>query len=337
MNTTTNPTLTRGLAAAAGGFALIAISSTTATTLQAAPFLYGSGDLLLAVRQKGNAVDLIVNLGKAANFANVPAGTTLTIGGVTAAQLTEAFPSLNGIQWSVAGANRPPGDANYPLQTLWVSAPRQDASSQSNPWVRKGSALQGNAASQIDAIGLNSASYSSAHTAGTLNAAALVAIPTDDSYALAAVLGDSGNLVGNFQGSIESATADDFDSDTGNVSRSDLYELLPGSLAAGTYNTAGRYLGYFELKADGTLSFNAGTPALTAPTITAITREGNVTTVSFTSVANATYKLRSTNAAGLATPSSAWTVGATATGTGSVLSIQDTTTDAARFYAVEVQ
>lgn len=111
---------------------------------------------------------------------------------------------------------------------------------------------------------------------------------------------------------------------TRRVSRSDLYELIPGTSAAGTLNTAGRYLGYFELKPDGSLTFNTGKPPLTNPAITAIVRDGGVTTVSFTTVAGATYQLRATGADGLATSPSSWAAGATVVGTGSVLTLART-------------
>lgn len=322
----------RRLSAVAGGFALFT------GALQAAPFIYSSGDLLLAVRQTGGSYDYVVNLGKATNYSAVPPGTTLAITNLSASQLGFAFPSVNDLAWSVAGAIRTAGNPNFPQQTLWVAAPRIDTAAQSPAWLRKGSFSQGTTGGQIDAIGNNTSAYSSSQSSNANNTVVGVVIPTSSpDYALAPVIGDGGNYVGTFQGNAENTTPSDFDGDLANVSRSDLYELLPGTVGAGTYNTPGRHLGFFELKPDGTLTFKTTATLPPAPTITGITRVGNVTTVSFTTVTNATYSLVAVNGAGLTTPVSGWSVGASTGGTGNVLSLSDTNATDVRFYSVKVQ
>lgn len=323
--------LIRGFATLVGGFALFT------GALQAAPFLYAPGDLVLAFRQTGNASDYVVNIGKATNFSSLTVGTSVPVANLSVDQLNAAFPTVNGLKWSVAAANRPPVDTNYPLQTLWVTAPRIDAAIQSNPWLRKGSSVQGNAGSQIDGVGVNAALSSSLLPGGANNTATGVVIPVNAPFPIGPVLGTDGNYVGTFQGIVENLTADDFDLDSSNVSRSDLYELIPGTRAGGTLDVPGRFLGYFELKPDGTLTFTnpASTPPV--PNITSIVRNGNVTTVSFNTVSGVTYRLRYTDAAGLSSPLSTWSTGASVTGTGSVLSLEDTHTDPNRFYVVEAQ
>src|SRR5262249_2317943 len=139
------------------------------------------------------------------------------------------------------------------------------------------------------------------------------------------------------QGNAENLTASDFDSDSANVARSDLYELIPGTTAGGTYNTAGRYLGYFEFTPDGLLTFNVPAAGVPQPVITGITRSGNVTTVSFTTVSGATYRLRAAAAAGFITSVSTWSAGSSIPGTGAVLSLTDTNSDNVRFFAVDAQ
>lgn len=330
MKTHTNLRLVSGFAGLLGGFAGLT------GALQAAPFLYSPGDLVLAFRQTGNASDYVVNLGKATNYNALAAGTSVPLANLSTAQLGSAFASLNGLRWSVAGANRPPGDANYPLQTLWVTAPRADVAVQSPPWLRKGQFLQGNAGSQIDGVGVNAALSSSLLPGGPNNTAAGVVIPVDAPFAIGPAFGPDGNYVGAFQGSVENVTADDFDGDPANVSRSDLYELLPGTTAAGTLNTPGRFLGYFELKPDGTLTFNTGSTPPPTPVISGVSRAGEVTTVSFATVNGATYRLRTTDAAGLGSPVSNWSAGPSLTGNGSVQSLQDSSPAAVRFFAVEV-
>jgi hypothetical protein len=320
----------RGLTARVGGYALFT------GALQAAPFLYAPGDLVLAFRQTGNASDYVVNIGKATNFSALPSDTTLVISNLSVAQLNSAFPSLNGLQWSVAAANRPPLVPGFALQAIWAVAPRLDANLQSAPWLRKGQFVQGTAAGQIDAVGFNAVSASGSQTAGPDNTATGVVIPVSSQFALAPVIGDAGNYVGTFQGNVESLTVEDFDGDSGNVSRSDLYELVPGTSAGGTLNTSGRYLGYFELKPDGSLTFKTGSSPPPAPLITGIGRTNNITTVSFTAVGTANYRLRAVNTLG--TPVSSWpVVSGPVSGTGAILSLQDTNAASSRFFAVDAQ
>lgn len=321
----------RGLATLVGGFAWFT------GALQAAPFVYTPGDLVLAFRQTGNASDYVVNIGKAADYSSLPAGASLTVTNLSVDQLNAAFTSLNGLAWSVAAANRPPQVAAYPLQTLWVTAPRQVVESQSAPWIRKGQFVQGNAASQIDAIGNNAAASSSSQVAGPNNTVTGVVIPSNTDFALAKVLGDSGNYAGTFQGSAENTTAGDFDSAVSNLSRSDLYELVPGTSASGTLNTDGKYLGTFELKPDGSLTFTKPSLEIPRPTLS-VTRVGELTRISFGTVGGVTYRLRFTDAAGLSSPVSSWTAGATVVGDGSTKTLEDSQSEApSRFYAIEVQ
>jgi hypothetical protein len=326
MKTNRNPKLLRSLAAVVGGFALFTGAG------QAAPFLYTSGDLTLTFRKSGNAFDYVVNIGKATNYNNVPTGTTFVVTNLSVGQLSAAFPSYNDLKWSVAAANRLEAlDPNYPLQTLWISRQRISLSEPSTPWQRRGTSLQGNNGSQIDAIGKNAALASSTLPGGANNTATGVVIPVGNNPNVGSAIGVNGNYAGNFQGNVETLTAGDFADDSANVSLADLYELLPGTGDA-------RYLGYFQLRPNGTLTFNNPATAPAAPTITSIVRNGQVTTVSFTTVNGATYRLRSTNAAGLTTPVSSWLVSNNfVTGTGAVLSLTDTTAADIQFYAVQAQ
>lgn len=327
MKTYRNPKLIRSLAAVVGGFALFT------GALQAAPFLYTSGDLLLTFRKAGNASDFVVNIGKATNYNNLPLGTSFTVSNLTVAQLSSAFPDYNELKWSVAAANRPPFNTNFAENTLWISRPRLVPGTQSTPWLRKGQFTQPTAGGQIEEIGTRAFNYSGSTASNANNTVRGVLIPTGTAYELAPVIG-SGNYNNTFQGNVEGLTAVDFADDSANVSRADLYELIP---ASSTLNLPGRYLGYFELKPNGTVTFN--NPVLTppAPTITSVVRNGNVTTVSFTTSSGYTYRLRSTNAAGLTTPLSTWAVGSSLTGTGAVLSLTDNTAADIQFYAVEAQ
>lgn len=323
--------LIRGLALMVGG----PVFSTGA--LDAAPFLYAPGDLVLAFRQTGNASDYAVNIGKASDYSALPPGTSLPVANLSLEQLKAAFPTVNGLAWSVGAASRPPLVTTFPLQTIWTTGPRVDPGIPSPPWLRKGQFVQGTAASQIDGIGNAAAASSNSQPAGPNNTATGVVIPSTGDFALGTILGDLGNYAGTFQGSVESVTADDFDADPSNVSRADLYELIPGTTAAGTLDRPGQFLGYFEFKPDGSLTFNNSIPAPPRPTITSVTRTGNTTAVSFQSVAGANYRLRFTDALGSGSPLSTWSQGASSPGTGSILTLEDTQEAPSRFYAVEVR
>ena len=302
-------------------------------TLQAEPFLYTQGDLTLAFRQTGNSYDYVVNIGKATNFNHVPVGQTIVIANFSVAQFTAAFAGgFNDVNWSVAGNNRYPAlNTNLPENTLWVTRARDPLApgTQSAPWVRFGYFSQASSGGQIDIVGQNARDYSSSVSSNANNGVFGVVLPVSSSYAYTPIITTGGNY-GNFQGNIENTIASDFDTDPANVSRSDLYELLPGS---GYPN--GRYLGYFELKPDGTLTFNTLVTAPSQPVITSITRSGTLSTVSFTTATGVTYRLRYTDAAGLQSPISTWSIGGSISGTGAVLSLPDTRSTDVTFYAIE--
>ncbi len=301
----------------------------------AAPFLYAPGDLILTFRQPGAASDLVVNLGRAAAFSTLPPGTTVAITNLADGLLATAFSSRNGLRWSVAAANRPPYDASFPPQTLWVSGPRTIPDQPAAPWLRKGTFVQGNAGAQIDAIGVNAALTSSLIPGGPGNTPTAVVLPTTASFAIGPAFGPDSNYAGTFQGIPENITADDFEQQTSG-SRSDLFELIPGTLSAGTLNAPARNLGTFEFAPEGTLVFRSAAPeGPPRPTILGVTRSGAVTTLRVASVAGASYRLRFSDASGLATPSASWTAGPAVQGTGSELALEDTSSDPTRFYIVE--
>ena len=327
--------LRSGLAVAGGGLALLT------ATLGAAPFAYNSGDLILGFRQIGGpAPDLVVNIGPGSIYEAVAPGQRLVVGNLTASQLNTAFPDLNGINWSVTGAVRALGDPNYAAQTIWATAARTDVNVPSVPWRRRNQFGQGGAASQFAAVGVNAATYSSVQPAGTNNTTTGVLIPLADPSSYTALVENADNssasdFNGGFQGSVENTTPFDFTS-LEPLSRADLYELIPGTTSAGTVNTAGKWVGYFDLTPSGTLTFTAASTAPAAPTITGVQRSGNITTVSFTTANLVNYRLRATDAAGLTTPVATWSTNAvTRAGNGSVQSLQDTNGSNIHFYAVE--
>ena len=305
------------------------------TRLLAAPFTYQATnlppDLLLGFRQTGGAQELVVDLGSAARFYSAAPGSSFAVAGFTQAQFTNAFAGLDNLGFAVLGAVRADGDPDRPLQTLWVTRKRSEPAAQSAPWNRVSSFSLANSATRISSIGTGTATYSSANPPGRDNTASAVVLPASHPNGYTTYLG-AGNLKSTFQGNVENVTPSDFTASNG-AARSDLYEIRPGSGPS-------LYLGYFELKADGSLTFTAagGSTPAPAPTITAITRAGDTTTVTFTTVTGARYSLLSPGAAGLTAPLSQWTAkGAAITGTGGPLSLTDTTTEADAFYAVRAE
>jgi hypothetical protein len=302
----------------------------------AAPFLYTPGDLVLTLRQSGNSSDLIVNLGPASTFSTAAPDSVIPITRLAAPLFTSTFPSPDGIQWSILGANRPPLVAAFPLQTLWVTSPRTEPDADPVPWLRKGQFVQGNAGSQIDGVGRNAALYSNLTPASPANTAFAVVIPVSNAFAPGPVIGDFSDLVGTFQGRVEGTIPDGFDSDPGNVARADLFELLPGTTASQTLNTPGRHLGYFELTPAGALTFRTGTTPVIRPEILSIVREDNTSTVSFATQTGITYRIRATEGSGLLDPIPNWTAGNSLVGDGSVRTLQDSSSSDLRFYVIEI-
>lgn len=114
---------------------------------------------------------------------------------------------------------------------------------------------------------------------------------------------------------------------------------VSGATAASLYetvanNSAPVLIGSFTLNESGVLTYNV-TPSVATPQIVGISRQGNVSTVSFTTANGPTYTLYYTNASGLTAPVATWpSVTTTVAGNGLTNSIPDTTTDAIRFYRV---
>ena len=232
-----------------------------ATTATAGPFAYSMKDLMLCFRKVGGTSDLEVNLGQASIYYNATPGAIFTITNFTAGQLTSAFgSSYANVSWSVSGGVNIAGDPNAPRNTLWLSAPRTDPAVQSLPWLTGSIAAQGNTVSPVLTVGSTAASYSSSVAAGANNTATAVIIPDGNLQSYHATIGDNGDF-GAFQGNIENTTPTPF-TGSGNFVRSDLYTLKPNGTAI--------FLGYFDLFANGTMTFTAAGGVVVPPPTIAI-------------------------------------------------------------------
>jgi hypothetical protein len=96
------------------------------------------------------------------------------------------------------------------------------------------------------------------------------------------------------------------------------------------------YIGYFEFKSNGTMTFTRELASTAPAAVTLnVARTNNVSTISFGSASSLTYKLCFTNSAGLGAAVSTWpSLPGTISGDGTTKSFQDTTTDPVRFYRV---
>ena len=303
-------------------------------------FTYGDRDLILCFRKDnadgfGTVAQSVieVDLGPSLNYYGAAIGSTTHITNYSASLLS-TFDSINDMSWSVSGCvpyAGDGGDQSIPAETLWVTDPRPSAHAVATPWVANGSNPQSLAANEIVSIEFNAGQYSSGVASNAQNTGSAIVIPTGQTpdFSCNAYLGTQGNFNGRFQGTIETTTPPDFDSGAELPSRADLYQIQPSSS-----HGAGTYLGYFELKSDGSMVFYrlAGAPPVIATTVS-----GSTSTISFPSVVGATYTLHYTNAAGVSSPISSWTVlPGNITGDGTVKSFQvPTTGNSQLFYSVQ--
>jgi len=313
-------------------------------TASALPFVYKPHDLLVTFRKLSpfaTPYELVVDIGQATNYNNLPPGTKITITQFTLDQLTNSFGDLNDLSWAVSGGvSFGSGNASLPNNTLWVTDPRTDPGTQTTPYTRISSGNAQPTVAKISSIGNNAVTYSgsSSVVSNQYNTTTAVQIPADNSLAPSPQLGPSGNFQNTFTADVENTTPGSFTTPV----RSDLYEMRPtGSVDPHTGLTTGpgAYLGYFELDPNGTLSFTAagGTVAPPPPPpVLSIARSNLLNTVSFVSTNGAIYTLHFTNAAGLMSPLTNWpTLPSPLTGNGAIMSFQDSTSDATRFYRAE--
>jgi hypothetical protein len=236
-------------AVVAGGMAVLV------TPAQAQLFSYADQNALLAIRPASGSTatdTLIFNLGPVSAFYNATPASTITVGDATA--LNTAFSSLANLRFSVSAANRTvTTDVDHPLQTIWVTRPRSDVSTQSTPWNRQSSGGLSNTGSKIASLGSGAVTLS-----GYQGRTNQVLIPLSDtahhvgkwvgSGGSGAGTGPTGNFQSTFQGNAENTTPAGF-GPTGFV-RSDFYQITPGT-------DQSTYLGFFQFNGNGSTTFTA--------------------------------------------------------------------------------
>jgi hypothetical protein len=303
-------------------------------------FVYGGSDLMLCFRKDGNdglgtiGQNVIeVDIGAASTYYGAAIGSTVPVTHYSTS-LLGAFDSINDLSWSVSGCVPYAGfagDTNS-AETLWVTDPRPAAQMLAAPWVANGANGQALAANEIASIEFNAGQYSAGVSSGAQNTGTAIVIPVGQTpdFSCDANLGSEGNFNGRFQGIVETITPPDFTSGTESPSRADFYGLTPST---GGAHPAGTYLGYFELKSNGSMVFYrlAGPP----PIISVSVADGT-STISFQTAVGATYTLYYTNATGLSSPVNTWTkYPTTVSGDGTVKSFQVPAAGANTFYSVQ--
>ena len=229
-------------------------------TAQAQTFNYHPADLLLGFRS-GGVNDLVVDLGPITSwyaYSSLQPGKTYNITAFSGSQLMSVFGSLDNISFSAFADVRTTSNPNFPIQTLWTTAPRVDITVQSDPWARRSVFAQANAAAKIDGIANGVVTYSllaandPANYPSQVNTATAAAIPSawnanGNSYTIG--IGAAGNFAGQFPGIVENTTPTGF-ATGGSPIVSDIYALTPNSGGG-----PGDYLGYFTLGTDGNMTF----------------------------------------------------------------------------------
>ena len=315
----------------------------------AQPFIYKDNDLLLGFRKTGTFqanYELVINIGQGTNYTRLAPGDSVAVPNFTASQLSDVFPNtnLNNLNWSVLGDPRV-SLSGYPASTLWITVPRTNAVVQSAPPNRLFKSLQQQTATQIASIFAGAAAISSTIGASNQdNTADLVREPINNDSDLTAFIASQQDATAS---TLHDTWPANVEGNTGNPLpgqvRSDLYEVRPiGSLDPHTASTNGPayFIGYFELQANGSMTFTRATTNSVPPSpppapLLTVNRSGGTTSISVLTTNGATYSLYYTNSAGLGSPVSTWSVlSTTLTGNGSPQIFTNTTTDSDRFYRV---
>ena len=294
-------------------------------------------ETMLDFRQKGtaNPYDLEINLGCVTNFYGIPVGQTISVTNYTAAQLANAMAAttFENVEFSVCAGDYTEdtgASTNYPRGIMWITYPRSSFNTQSVPFARTASSLLISAAAEVNQLGDEAAFYSGINSPDPLaNTSTAVAIPPGNAASCEKYLGPGNNskLNGKFPQNIGQFAPNPFST----AIRSDFYVDYPTTNPDPLNNNAPSgvvsLIGYFTFNTDGTLTFTRQANTVSFPTATTltITQSGGVNTISFTSVANATYTLFYTDQAGLTNPRSTWTQApGTITGDGTMKQFTDT-------------
>lgn len=294
---------------------------------------YTVGDVLLCFRSTA-AYDLVVDVGPISTFTNASPNQRIPITQYNGSQL--ALVGTNKLSWSAFTWFDLTVSPTSVQGTLFVSNPRTSVNTQSSfpPQDKRTAQLQVvNQMSPIAAGANDNLSYNAVNTTTAVAEPDNNSNPdyiTGQSYSFS--LGPNLNFNDTYGGFPENITPVNFTL-AGAVQRSDFY-WIPTTTSGGSEV----YLGYFELNTNGAMTYVAYPSAVPAtPVVTGITRTNNVSYISFTTGSSGTYTLRGTNSAGISASRTNWPAITSAPGTGSIVTLQDATTDSGKFYVITAQ
>ena len=262
-------------------FAALSLAATASAQVQA-----NLNDLILGFRAtggQGQNINLEVDLGSVSQFHGKPAGTTLTISGLSAADLTAIYgsgwSSRDDLWWGIVGTTGRfhTGPDSEAADTLWATRPQSTAGTQSLPYARASASAQANGASAIETL-IAGAPASLSGLNATVNSAVSASVNATlaGSYTFQDTQVQAGTSFNFFNPLIDTA-AKPMSGQT--AALADLYEIQPGSGDA-------TYLGTFSLSISGQLTFttsasgssgNGGLTILGAPSATSVKIGGSTT------------------------------------------------------------
>ena len=297
---------------------------------------YAVGDVLLCFRKSGGgANDLVVDAGPISGFTNATPNQRISITQYTGGQLAAALSATNGVSWSAFAYFDNSVNPNW---ALCMTRARTVLNSQTLSWpAESASAQQYLITTEISTIPIGANDnllFNGANTTTGVvepdSSSGNANYPNGQSYHTALDPNGTGDdNFGGFTGNPENTTANNFTT-AGTVARSDFYWIPPSGAGAV------KYLGYFELNTNGAMTYVAYPTAI--PTLKAISRSGNIATLTYKTGVYGTYTLLGTTK--ISAQVSMWPVAGTgplSTGDNSTHTIQDIDSVSNKFYIIQGQ
>ena len=289
---------------------LVLLAASAANSTSA--FNYADSDLVLVFRRDGFN-DAEFDLGSVTNYLGKANGTKLTVSNWDLAAVRANFNnSLASVKFLLFAAT----SFTDPLRRAWITSAVLDP----NPLPTD---LSGSGWSQLRSKLSFVGTEATAITGTNATQMYIVAPGVDSSYSF--IVSDGGQVDASTVGGLAP-----FAVEAENPATLLFYEL---KISNASVKPPAAVIGSFALEATGALTFTAG-PLQTMvpqPQILGIVRSGSTSTISFTTVGGARYRLRFTAVLG-----GAWTTLPTVvTGDGSTKTITDTASGPQGFYSIE--
>jgi hypothetical protein len=302
-------------------FALLALLATP----QARAWSYSDGDLLLVFRATGHN-NIEYDLGSVSNLLGHANGYTTNITGWDSSLITSEFGTgLNGVKVILAATT----SSTNASPTAWISSIDPNV----NPYNVGVAAWTANLHGTINSIGVRPGNPFDVPAAVANPTNAYIIGPFDPQLGGASydyiVSGGNFNSIATWAGKAPFSTVP-------------VEQIVPGSFDFWAVQTTSIYpnsppdklIGTFTITTNGVLTFAAGPRT---PSITGISRSGNVSAIQFTTTVGTIYSVAYTNQLGIT--SSTWPVDAiTLVGDGKTDTLNHTNSgEAAEFYRVSAQ